>query len=1217
MRLVIIPDVLKPHATEIVETDDLCKTLYERFPTEFPVSARIYHHQVAVSHEITPNCEGDVEYLQSIKDGTVYVVVYPAGVTELIYAIVFVLLVAVAVMLRPQIPNAAARNTDTGSPNNSLSGRSNKPRINGRIPDIFGTVRSVPDMLAPAYSIFENHIEIENCYMCVGRGTFFLEQIDDVESIRDGDTLISKIEGSAVGIYGPNKSPNSGDAPDFQIGDDIDLLVVTAAKSKAVNGQILRAPNESDALGDFSGKVRFVYPNQIEIVYGTQDFTDFFSDGDPINVETSVILFANVLSPGFYFWNGLTPGNFQTVNVQFQVGGTIEVSGVVISDDPGPYLSINGAEAVDGTLNFNGKYKVSAWTSTTLTLTSPTDSAPGWVGLAANTSFTNVGLKTVDDPFLTSAPVHASFTGEYLIDTVTSTMITLDNVTNGPLGWVNGGWVWMQGLDLNDDNDAFGSPDLGGETVILGAGGSSDGWVGPFVTDQTTINEIICNFIAQQGAWKDDGTTQYTSDVQIQVGVTHCNAAGTALNSETFFTVTLLGSNVVKSQRAVTLRKDVPNPGRQSIRARRITAKDTSFTGQVSDEIRWRDLYAVSPVTQEDFGDVTTIQTRTSATQTAVAISERQVNLLVTRMLPQRVSGSTFGTLIATRSAADILSFVALDPTLGARSTSEVDFDNLYDTIDAIKGYFTAITPSEFCYTFDKDNISFEEMVAIIAEAVFCSAYRQDKLRLYFEREVEDSVMLFNHRNKVPKTEKRSVNFGKDYDGIQYSYVSPADDAVVTFYVPEDQSAVKPQPVESIGVRSSNQAYLHAYRLYNKLLYQSTSVEVTVLSEGDFLALNQRILMEDNTRADVFDGHVVSQASLTLRLSQRFQFDSNDYLIYLQHESGVVEAIAITAGVDDYHVVLDTAPAEPLSLDDDAMIHTLYTIVRAENGLARKAFLLKEKTYPDNFTVKLSVVNYDARYYANDHDIEEEFPVTPEIVKMLFSVEPLVDSTGNGWLEPTGGNPNPGTLDGAVITRPHATNPYWTYQSDSGGGVSADPKFLVSALQWTMEFYVSRPSDIDPVASSWEVGMDFSAATPDFAYEAGMYLSVGWIHNDATNHPIPYITWGANGTIYNFAASPDAPLTLQVDEMTHIALVFDNGDVKVYCHGDEVGNYDNAVAVLEADTGLPFPTNLYAYIFHLNQFYGDTDVVYMDNATITRGVKYTGEFVPPSKALPT
>jgi len=1206
MQLVIIHDVLKPHATEILEVADLCAALKERFPEEFPQTGRLYHYQVAVDHEITPTCEGDVDYLQSIKDGPIYLVIYPAGIEVFVYAVIFILLVAVAIMLRPQIPNSTARNSDTGSSNNALSGRSNKPRVNGRIPDIFGTVRSVPDMIAPPYSIFEDHIEIENCYMCIGRGAYFLEQIDGVESVRDGDTLVSKIDGSAIEVYGPYKSPNSGDAPDFQIGDDIDLLVVTAARSKAVNGQVLRAPNESDSLSDFTGQVRFNFPNQIEIVAGSQDFTTLFDVGDTIQIYTSLIVFAFVTLDGFYFWANSPPDNYQLVSTKFKVGGIIEVSGVTITADPGPFLAVYLAGAVDGSLVFNGRYKVTAWTSNTLTLDDPEAAAPGWVGLAADTSFVTVGLKTINSPI--NSDIRAEFTGQYEVTAVASNLLTLDTPA-----YVNGAWIWMEGLDLGWGDAAFGDPAVGGETVTIGLSSGGDGWVGPFVTDQVTTNEIIANFICQQGAWKDNGTTQYASNVTVQVGVAPCNAAGGLLGTETFFTATVLGSDTVKSQRAVTLRTDV-SPGRQSVRARRITPKDVAFTGQISDEVKWRDLYAVSPVTAEDFGDITTVQTRTSATQAAVAISERQINLLVTRMLPQRISGSTFGSLIATRSAADILSFIALDPTLGNRTVDEVDFDNLYNTIEEIKAYFTAYTPSEFSYTFDKDNVSFEEMVSIIADAVFCSAYRQDKLKLYFEREVDDSIMLFNHRNKIPKTEKRSINFGRDYDGIQYTYVSPVDDAVVTFYVPEDQSAVKPQPVESIGVRSVNQAYLHAYRLYNKLLHQTTSVEMNVLSEGDFVALNQRILIEDNTRADTYDGHVVSQSSLTLRLSQRFQFDDDDYLIYLQHQSGVVEAIAITAGVDDYHVVLDSAPAEALSLDDDALIHTLYTIVRVEQGLARKAFLLKEKTYPDNFTVKALAINYDARYYANDHDIEEELPVSNEILRMAFDVEPLIESTGNGWLEPGAGNDEPGTLDGSLIARPQPTAYYWSYTT--GDPPSSNAGLALPTLQWTIEFFVARPGDIDPVGSSWEIGCSFYATTPSYAYEASMDLTVGWIHNDATFHPVPFILWNVTGDLYPFSTYADAPLTLQSDKMTHIAATFDNGTVKVYCHGSLVATYTDAVAVDEADTGSPYPTDMFGNYFSLMQFFGDTNPAYLDDVVVTRGVKYTGSFTPATKAIP-
>lgn len=97
-----------------------------------------------------------------------------------------------------------------------------------------------------------------------------------------------------------------------------------------------------------------------------------------------------------------------------------------------------------------------------------------------------------------------------------------------------------------------------------------------------------------------------------------------------------------------------------------------------------------------------------------------------------------------------------------------------------------------------------------IADAVFCKAYRRgSSIKLTFEKETDSSVMLFNHRNKLPGSETRTATFGyiNDNDGVELDYISPEDDAKVTYYVPADQSAVNPKKLDTIGVRSKVHAH--------------------------------------------------------------------------------------------------------------------------------------------------------------------------------------------------------------------------------------------------------------------------------------------------------------------------------------------------------------------------------------------------------------------------
>ena len=74
--------------------------------------------------------------------------------------------------------------------------------------------------------------------------------------------------------------------------------------------------------------------------------------------------------------------------------------------------------------------------------------------------------------------------------------------------------------------------------------------------------------------------------------------------------------------------------GATRVRVRRSNDHDFGFAGNVVDEIKYESLSAVTLITNSDFGNVTTVQVITKATQRALSLKERKLNCLVTRKLP-------------------------------------------------------------------------------------------------------------------------------------------------------------------------------------------------------------------------------------------------------------------------------------------------------------------------------------------------------------------------------------------------------------------------------------------------------------------------------------------------------------------------------------------------------------------------------------------------------
>lgn len=934
----LITDPFELGAYEEHVSDKVIPFLMQHFGS-WPETARLYKGAVAIENDVTPQTQEDIDLLSACENDLFYVVVYPGDpITAIIAIVASLALTAIMLLfLMPKIPTTANNNE---SSNNSLGSRSNKPRPNGRIPDIFGDVLSIPELLTVPLLKFDNNLEREVCLMCIGRGAY------DIVNVKDGDTPLSQIAGAGARFYGPNTSPNSG-SPFLQVGETVTEPLRNVVKVNDVNGQILRPPNANNITG-FSN-IRFVYPDKIQTSGGIT-FTDFFATGDELFVSRSDI--------------GSSAGTFTTSQIaRFTSAGVIQFDTYDPSADfaPGQSLTVSNAGFADNNtsggvtyVNLDGTYTISSVSSTSITLSSPSGVNADWSSI---TSYSSNRTSYRTSTF--SIPIPASgynLDGMYDVVSVTATQITLATPSS-----VNASWANVNSLPGHATD--YISP------FLYTAG---ERWIGPFVIDMDSAEVIFANFVAQQGMYivtKEDGD-YLPHSVQVMLELTPVDEDAVATGAAQTFTIYVSGDGSDRGPRGVTLSADPTFTGRMAVRARRLTYLDLNSENTIVDEVKWRDCFGTAPITVPHFGDITTVQTLTLATSGATSVKERKFNCRATRKVLVRNIDNTFGpSLAASSNAADIICHMALDPYIGGRTLSELDVEQIYDTIDQVIDYFGIDQAGSFNYTFDQDNISFEEMVQSVAQCVFCTAYRQGSvLRLFFERATDDSTLLFNHRNKVPGSETRTVRFGNlgDNDGVEFDYVSPKDGSKLTIYLPADRSATKPKKMQVIGVQSIEHGLLHAWRAFNKIKYQHTTTQFTALSEATQLVLSERIEVTDNTRSDSIDGHVVSQAGLTLELSQPFNpIVGVTYVIQLQLPTGIVEVINILPGVDERHVVLQEAPSVSLVMGPDIWADVTYQIVGTDD-VRPSAFLLTEKGAYDRSTLTLQAINYDARYYQFD-----------------------------------------------------------------------------------------------------------------------------------------------------------------------------------------------------------------------------------------------------------
>lgn len=168
-----------------------------------------------------------------------------------------------------------------------------------------------------------------------------------------------------------------------------------------------------------------------------------------------------------------------------------------------------------------------------------------------------------------------------------------------------------------------------------------------------------------------------------------------------------------------------------------------------------------------------------------------------------------------------------------------------------------------------------------------------------FEKPQQVPTLLFNHRNKKPESEKRSVNFGvnKDYDGVKLKWVDPTDSWSESEIKLPNDNLVNARELEIKGITNLQQAMLLAHRALNKLFYKKKTVEFSAYSEADLVTRNDLILVADDTRPMLITGSVIDQDGLYLTLSQPCVLEQDEsYVIHLQLPNGQVDVVHVTQG---------------------------------------------------------------------------------------------------------------------------------------------------------------------------------------------------------------------------------------------------------------------------------------------------------------------------------
>lgn len=473
--------------------------------------------------------------------------------------------------------------------------------------------------------------------------------------------------------------------------------------------------------------------------------------------------------------------------------------------------------------------------------------------------------------------------------------------------------------------------------------------VGPYL--MTDANKILVNAVAQSGIYR---RRYYITpfDVTLRISVTDYNNPS---NPQVNFDFVVPGSQSATGASYMFVN---PYPDAAYVSMRRIT--DTTLNESIStiDSVKWRDMYGINVIGTPDYGNVTLIHSVTEATSAALKLKQRKLNMLATRIYNNAAS----------KNFADVIMSMHLDPFFGRRGIDTIDVDALYSVQNQILDYFGDQRAIEVGYTFDDLSTTYEEALQVICAAVNVTPYQIGSV-LYFWPELpqEASAMQFGHAFKVPDSDKRTRSFSpvKNYTGIQVKYYDHDADSYQYVTVGEETNLNK---IDLLACQSKWLATVRAKREYNKLQYQRITHECTTLSIGLQAAPGMRIDMIDNTRLSQMEGVITDVNDLILTLSDPVTFiNGNNYSITLTHALGTLENIPITAGDDEFSVVMAHQPSEQIYtgwLRD----RTSY-VIRTDDQRTKLAMLVQSMEpsgRDNNYQVNLTCINYDARYYQDD-----------------------------------------------------------------------------------------------------------------------------------------------------------------------------------------------------------------------------------------------------------
>ena len=918
-------------------------TVREQYP-----QARLYKGAICVQNDITPKTKLDAWALKDVTGD--YQILCHAGTPLAFGIIAAVISVGVAVYTYMNMPEMNAPQDIAGSPNNSLAQRQNKHRVNERAPDIYGKRKVVPDLISTVYRYYEGSVQVEECLLSIGTGSFAINE----DMINEGETPINTIDGASISIYEPGQ-PTISPNPQIQIGSVFDKLQIVTKQVSAIDGkQTLLSPNSARIS---TRSVTVNSPNEISVPSDTinesgREWNDDFGAWVDYKIEGSVDFSYKFTAGEKVTISNAIYGTVEDIrlsgNTNVAMDGVLTIATSIDVVNPDNYKRVRIAsllinDPVSGALDLAGEYDVAS-------ITKSGSSGAYFYEVTLSDSFAatnpSFSLLTEDAVALTASVLtgnsnNVDLSGTYTVASTNGGVLKLVN----PVA-TNADWGKVDSLTAAQKQQF-----LSRQVLIKG---SKDNFIGWYYAGSKDSTGFILNFLAQNGIYDGDDSKQVTIEVEYQMVVD-----GVPTGQIYRYGDVMQGVANNRNPIGITLRKDLSQAGQFRFRVKR--ENDNGDSASLIDDVVFESAYSYYETKKSVYEHDTIIRLRRMAIGSGTNASE--LNMIAHRKL------DTPNGFLPTSNFADISIAMARDAYIGRMDASEVDSQSFYDISNEIAAYFGTDKACEFNYTFDDKYASYQEMIFTVAEAVFCTARREGGLHYFsFERETPNSLALFNHRNIAPESMVVTEFFGiqDNYDGVELKWRDPDDNYGEAIIRLPDDLRTNYKTIDTTGVTNKFQAHFLAHRVWNKIRYNRKAIEFTAYGEGDLVTRMDRIAVVDSTVPILCSGQVDLQENTILTLDYPVDLDEEkSYVVHLQLKNCTVDVIEIVGQVGRYQIEVARIPMMPLVTSGVA--HAVFDITEAIE-LEADAYLINEKTGKGVFESSISAMSYDSRYYPNDKD---------------------------------------------------------------------------------------------------------------------------------------------------------------------------------------------------------------------------------------------------------